>query len=103
VLGGISLISQSHFGNFGGLRDEKIKQSKPNTPQQMIGSKYRQLMSLVTSAAVQLPLPDEPLPIIRECEKAIQAATYAKTDKEIKQTPSRRCVVTLINALPPNE
>jgi len=59
-------------------------------------------MSLVTSPAVQLALPDDPLPTTRQCEKAVHATTSASDDKQTNEVPSRRCAVMLINAMPSN-
>jgi hypothetical protein len=59
-------------------------------------------MSNVTSEAVQVALPDEPLPIMRECEKAIPAINIANADTQISKMPIFRCVVMLISVLPSN-
>jgi len=86
----------------GGLRDARAQKNTPSAPQKRHGSQYRQVMSLVTSPAVQLVLPDEPLPITRQCEKAVHAITSANDDKQTNEMPSRRCAVMLINAMPSN-
>jgi hypothetical protein len=54
-------------------------------------------MSKVTTEAVQLSLPDEPLPITRASEKLIPTSNIANADKQISKMPSLRCVVMLIN------
>jgi hypothetical protein len=94
---------QTHFGNLGGFRDGLTKQNTPNAPKTRIGIQYRQLTWNVVSAAVQVTVSDEPLPMIRECEKAMPAISIANADTLTSETPIFCCVVILIIAMPPND
>ena len=94
---------QTHFGNLGGFRDGLTKQNTPNAPKTRIGIQYRQLTWNVVSAAVQVTVSDEPLPMIRECEKGMPAISIANADTLTSETPIFCCVVILIIAMPPNE
>jgi hypothetical protein len=90
------------LGSFGGFRDGHIKQNTPTAPHKMTGRKNRQLRSIVTSLAVHVARPDEPLPITRECEKNIKATISAKAEMQTSNNPIRRRIKMFINVVPPN-
>ncbi len=60
-------------------------------------------MSNFTTPAIQEEFSDEPRPIIRESENAIQAMTIANADREISEIPILRSVVPFISAMLSND
>ena len=87
-LGGKNLITQ--WGNFGGFRDGHTKHKTPTAPNRMTGRRNCHPTSISTTLAVHEALPDDPLPITRECEKNTSATIHATTELQTSSNPRSR-------------
>jgi hypothetical protein len=89
--------------NFGGFRDGQAKHNSPTTAHKMTGAEKNQPRSILVSVTIHDPLPDDPLPTTRECEKKIKAIIHATMELQTSINPNRRRDESVISPMPPNE